>query len=116
MENTQKYMSTKKKILASALELFFKSGYGATSMRAIAKKAGLTVGGLYNHYQGKVDILLEIQTDYIDDLIKTVEEYLETNSSVGKRIESVCINLLKVVQHHKESGSFSLQMGKPTLV
>ncbi len=40
-------------ILDAALELFSHRGYGATSMRDIASKAGVSTGSVYHHFHDK---------------------------------------------------------------
>jgi AcrR family transcriptional regulator len=40
-------------ILDAALDLFSHRGYGATSMRDIAAKAGVSTGSVYHHFQDK---------------------------------------------------------------
>ncbi len=40
----------------AALELFLESGYHAASMRQIAERAGLALGGIYNHFPGKEEL------------------------------------------------------------
>ena len=40
----------------AALELFMEQGYHATSMRQIADKSGLALGGIYNHFRSKDEI------------------------------------------------------------
>ncbi len=42
-----------RKVLKSALALFSRQGYRATSMRKIARRAGVSVGNLYHHFGGK---------------------------------------------------------------
>jgi AcrR family transcriptional regulator len=43
-------------ILDAALELFSHRGYGATSMRDIAGKAGVSTGSVYHHFKDKESI------------------------------------------------------------
>jgi len=50
-------MSSRSKILAAASELFLEGGASALSVRAIAKRAGLSTIGIYSHFQGKQGIL-----------------------------------------------------------
>lgn len=50
-------MDTKEKILTAASALFLEGGMAALSVRAIAKRAGLSTIGIYSHYQGKQGIL-----------------------------------------------------------
>jgi AcrR family transcriptional regulator len=49
---------TREKILDAAIDLFAEKGFAGSSMRDIAKAAGLSEGALYRHYAGK-DALLE---------------------------------------------------------
>lgn len=53
---TQKGERTRANILESAHDLFITQGYHGTSMRQIAKNAGIALGGIYNHFSGKEDI------------------------------------------------------------
>ena len=52
--------STKERILQTALRLFARDGYEATSVSAIAGELGITTGALYRHYKNKHDILESI--------------------------------------------------------
>lgn len=47
----------------AAVELFIEHGYHATSMRQIADKAGLALGGIYNHFASKEEIFEAIVLD-----------------------------------------------------
>ena len=45
--------STKQALVDSAIDLFTKSGYAATSLDAIVKRSRVTKGALYHHFSGK---------------------------------------------------------------
>lgn len=47
----------------AAIELFMEQGYHATSMRQIAERAGLALGGIYNHFASKDEIFEAIIVD-----------------------------------------------------
>lgn len=55
---------TRTTILAAAYELFVSSGYHAASMRLIAERAGLVVGGVYNHFSSKEEIFSAVVRTY----------------------------------------------------
>jgi len=54
---------TQQAIEQAAYELFMEHGFNATSMRQIAEKAGLALGGIYNHYESKEEIFHAIILD-----------------------------------------------------
>ncbi len=51
---------TRQAILEAAYKLIIHQGYAATSMRQIADKAGLALGGIYNHFSSKEDVFTAI--------------------------------------------------------
>lgn len=55
--------TTRLTIEDAAIELFMEQGYHATSMRQIAKRADLALGGIYNHFKSKDDIFEAIIVD-----------------------------------------------------
>ncbi|MEM8682260.1 MAG: TetR/AcrR family transcriptional regulator [Pseudomonadota bacterium] len=50
----------RQKILEAAITCFLENGYHQTGVRDIAKRAGVSLGNLYNHFPGKHDVLVEI--------------------------------------------------------
>jgi TetR/AcrR family transcriptional repressor of mexJK operon len=55
---------TRTDIVQAARDLFVRQGYHGTSMRQIAKKAGIALGGLYNHFDSKEDVFKEVFLEY----------------------------------------------------
>ncbi|MEM8959013.1 MAG: TetR/AcrR family transcriptional regulator [Pseudomonadota bacterium] len=52
----------RRQILDAAFMCFLENGYHQTGVREIAKRAGISLGNLYNHFSGKHDVLAEIAT------------------------------------------------------
>ena len=71
MRSMENRMTTKERILDSALTLFAEKGYDGVGVDLIAEKAGIKGPSLYKHFKGKEEIL--------DTLINKVEGYYETN-------------------------------------
>jgi len=63
-EGLSKGEQTRREIIAAAHTLFVKQGYHGTSMREIAKTAGLALGGIYNHFATKEDIFRAVFVEY----------------------------------------------------
>jgi AcrR family transcriptional regulator len=54
---------TRQAVMEAAHALFLEQGYAATSMRQIADRAGLALGGIYNHFASKEAIFSELILD-----------------------------------------------------
>jgi AcrR family transcriptional regulator len=57
---------TRERLLAAARELIDEGGYGATSVLAIAERAGVASGTLYRHFASKEDLFVELFRDVCD--------------------------------------------------
>jgi AcrR family transcriptional regulator len=55
-------------LVAAALELFGQHGYEATGIEAIAARAGIAVGGFYQHFASKRQLLLVLMDMLLRDL------------------------------------------------
>ncbi|RBQ18023.1 TetR/AcrR family transcriptional regulator [Spongiactinospora rosea] len=53
-------------LLASAIQLFEKNGYAATSVQSITAAANLTKGAFYHHFKSKEDLLFHVHDRFID--------------------------------------------------
>jgi AcrR family transcriptional regulator len=57
---------TRARLLTAARELIDEGGYGATSVLAIADRAGVAAGTLYRHFASKEDLFVELFRDVCD--------------------------------------------------
>jgi TetR/AcrR family transcriptional regulator, transcriptional repressor for nem operon len=55
---------TRSRIVGTAMELFWRKGYGSTSMSDLLQAAGVNSGSLYHFFPGKQDLLLAVLDAY----------------------------------------------------
>ncbi len=56
-------------VLRAALDLFARQGYGATTMRQIAQRAGTSLGNVYHHFRNKEEIFATLIDRYFQALL-----------------------------------------------
>lgn len=66
------------RILDAALQAFYQHGYHGTTTRDLARRAGLSVPGVYHYYPSKQDILVELMMVIIDELLTRSRQALAT--------------------------------------
>jgi AcrR family transcriptional regulator len=64
----------RKRIVTAALNLFQTKGFEATTTRAIARKAGIAEGTVFNYFKTKEDIALHFFEQEVDQAIAAVRE------------------------------------------
>ena len=104
---------THQAVIEAAYDLFLKQGYAATSMRQIAERAGLALGGIYNHFSGKEAIFAELIIDrhpyqqILPVLLNTPAEDVESfvrNAAktmvdeLGKRPDFIKLMFIEIVE------------------
>lgn len=77
-----------KLILSTAKKLFLGKGFLKTSLREIAKLAGITLSNLYNYFEDKNDLFKAILKPQLDDLERLCE-FGRTNRAKGGPFETL---------------------------
>src|SRR2546429_6019631 len=70
----QNKAAIRKRIVTSALSLFQTKGFDATTTKAIARKAGIAEGTVFNYFRTKEDIALHFFEQEVDQAIASVRD------------------------------------------
>jgi len=84
--------NTADEIRQVALDLFYKRGFQATTLRHIAARVGIQVGSLYNHITSKGDLLFDIMETVMPDVVERMRLLVYHHVKFhGERAEEVFI-------------------------
>lgn len=78
--------NTQSKILNSAIDLFYAQGYHATTMREIAKGAGIQTASLYYFFKDKNEILFTIMNSVLVGMTEAITSALAGLDHPSERI------------------------------
>ena len=130
-EKLKKGEATRLAIEDAALELYMDQGYHATSMRQIADKAGLALGGIYNHFKSKEEIFSAIVVDkhpykQILPLVlevegETAEEFFGNAfriiiTELGKQPDFINLMFIELVEFKGKHGAVMLREIAPKIL
>lgn len=112
--------SVRDRILSSAKRLFAKCGFKDTSMRMIAKEAGITAGNIYRYFDTKEEILESIMTPllaYIEQLIcdHEKEENLSSPDAHRGYHEFVASSMVDIYQRYNQEYAILLRRAAGTV-
>jgi AcrR family transcriptional regulator len=99
---TPKGEQTKALILTTALEMLHERGYEATTMRAIAKKAGVSLGNAYHYFGSKEHLIQEFYHSTHEDHVRASLPALRTESSMKARLLSVMRLKIETLEPYHE--------------
>ena len=89
-------------VLDQAMEVFWRRGYHATSMRDLVKATGLQPGSLYAAFGGKRQLFQRILEHYREANVDQIRSHLQEDSPPMDRIRAVFDILLKRCQEDLE--------------
>jgi len=130
-EKTKKGQVTRLAIEDAAMSLFLEQGYHATSMRQIADRTGLALGGIYNHFTSKDEIFQGIIVDkhpykqILPAILaaegETVDEFFKNAATIvitelSKRPEFINLMFIELVEFKGKHGSLMLREIAPKVL
>jgi AcrR family transcriptional regulator len=130
-EKLKKGEVTRLAIEDAAIKLFMEQGYHATSMRQVADRVGLALGGIYNHFKSKDEIFEAIIIDQhpyrkILPLVlaaegETAEEFLGNAfriiiAELGKQPEFINLMFIELVEFKGTHGAAMLREIAPRIL
>ncbi len=123
--------TTRLAIEDAAIQLFMEQGYHATSMRQIAERAGLALGGIYNHFASKDELFESIIVDkhpykrilplVMETPGDTAEEFLRnafkvTVTELGKNPIYMKLMMIEMVEFNGRHGAAMLKEIAPKVL
>jgi len=99
-------------VLRTAVDLFNRRGYDATSMGDLAKELGLTKAAIYHHVQSKEQLLIAALDDALDELTTAVTEAVrpEAGGSAYERLRAVVRRSVEVLMARQPSVTLLLRV------
>jgi AcrR family transcriptional regulator len=96
------------RILDAALQAFYEHGYHGTTTRDLARRSGLSVPGVYHYYPSKQDILVDLMTVIIDELLTRSRRALESASPGARpRFDALVESMLRFHMYRRTGAMVS---------
>jgi AcrR family transcriptional regulator len=102
IKTTARAEDTRRKIYDAALELFREKGFEQTTMRDIAAKAQVALGGAYYYFPSKDAIVLDFYRDTQESSHEAVLEDLARYKKLKDRIRCVLEKRLELLQPNRK--------------
>jgi len=96
---------TRERILKAALDLFRERGYDDTTMRAVAERAGVSLGNAYYYYASKESLLQGYYAQSHADHVAAIRPVLEEHRDLAGRLRGVFLAKIDVSEpYHRFAG------------
>ena len=99
---TPRAEDTRRKIYEAALELFREKGFDETTMRDIAAKAGVALGGAYYYFASKDAIVLSFYHQMQEDSHEVIVQALTQHKKLKDRLRCVLEKRLELLEPNRK--------------
>ena len=99
---TQRAEDTRRKIYEAAMAMFREKGFDETTMRDIAAKAGVALGGAYYYFSSKDAIVLAFYREMQEASLSVVNEAIADKKKLKDRIRGVIDQRLKLLDPNRK--------------
>jgi AcrR family transcriptional regulator len=96
----------RKRILKSALALFLRRGFDATTMDEVAAKARIAKGTLYLHFKDKADLYASLLEEKINALNQALNGIAASDATPTVKLETIIRRNLEFIAHEYSGAEF----------
>jgi AcrR family transcriptional regulator len=112
---TRRGEASRAAILSAALDLFQEHGYEATTMRAIAQRAGVSLGGSYHYFPSKEHLVLEFYRHTHELHLAAIGPMLAREKDLGARLRGTVRAVVVTCEpFHAVAGSIFSTVANPS--
>jgi len=91
----------RERIVAAAVDLFYRQGYGKTTLEQVANELQVTKPFIYAHFASKNELLVEICSRSIQLAHESLNRAMAQDASATERLETVVRDFLTAVLTHQ---------------
>ena len=97
-------------IKQATVSMIVEKGYNASSISAIAAKAGVADGYLYRHYQSKTELVRDLFNDCLAMFFNYLQKELEEYTTFKEFVANYHLGLVKITNEHTNNAKFLIQL------
>jgi AcrR family transcriptional regulator len=114
-ERTPRAEQTRDAIIEAALRLFRETGYEATTMRAIAREAGVSTGNAYYYFGSKEELIREFYASNHAEHAAAARPVLDRETDLAPRLRATLRAQIDVMRpYHPFAAKFFKHAAEPT--
>lgn len=113
MGSVQDGVETRERLLRAAVDLYSAKGFAGASMQDVVRRAGVTKGAFYHHFESKAHLIQAIHNRFVDlqigDITAIVQKGLAPTETLAETITVIFRNMID----HKASVSLFIREYPP---
>src|ERR1700738_1520281 len=105
MASVKDGIETRERLLRAAANLYSAKGFAGASVLDVARRAGVTKGAFYHHFESKAHLIMAIHNSYVDVQIGDITAIVEKGLAPTETLAEAIIVIFRNMIDHKASVS-----------
>lgn len=97
-----------RQIVRAATEVFLEDGFAAASMDKIVQKAGVSKRTIYNYYESKDEIFVDVMQTQLGGLYRNFEIDLGGSEDLAEQLRHVGVDMLRIANSQETLSLFRI--------
>jgi AcrR family transcriptional regulator len=98
-------IETRQRLIKAAVDLYSKKGFAGASVEDVARRAGVTKGAFYHHFESKAHLIMAIHNSFVDMQIADITEIVEQDLSPQETLRDAIVLIMRNMINYKSSVS-----------
>src|ERR1700720_3799905 len=113
MASVKDGLETRERLLRAAVDLYSAKGFAGASVLDVARRAGVTKGAFYHHFESKAHLIMAIHNSFVDLQIGDVTTIVEKRLAPMETLAEAIIVIFRNMINHKASASLFIREYPP---
>ena len=100
---------TRDRLLKAAVDLYSAKGFAGASVEEIARRAGVTKGGFYHHFDSKALLIMAIHNGFVDLQISEIKAVIAEELPPEETLNGAIVVVVRNILLHKASVSLFIR-------
>jgi AcrR family transcriptional regulator len=102
-------IETRERLLRAAISLYSAKGFGGASVEDICRRAGVTKGAFYHHFESKAHLIMAIHNGFVDLQIAEITAVIEKGLPPEESLAEAIVVIIRNILNHKASISLFIR-------
>jgi AcrR family transcriptional regulator len=98
-------IETRERLLEAAVDLYSEQGFSGASVLDVARRAGVTKGAFYHHFESKAHLIMAIHNSFVDMQIADINAIVEKSLAPQETLAEAIVVIVRNMISHKASVS-----------
>jgi TetR/AcrR family transcriptional regulator, cholesterol catabolism regulator len=109
MASVKDGIETRERLLRAAINLYSAKGFSGASVEDICRRARVTKGAFYHHFESKAHLIMAIHNGFVDLQIAEITAVIEKDLPPEETLAEAIVVIIRNILNHKASISLFIR-------